>query len=112
MTDFKVKHEELYLEEITNILNTAPRGGVGEVSEGVKISILNIISKLNLSNTELLLNVLQILKTYTNNEDFENICTINFEGYGLENLNKIVMRVFKPNICDLILEKYGVKNEQ
>lgn len=111
MIDFKAKHDELYLEEIQSILNTSHRGGIGEVSKETKTCIFSIIANLNLENTELLLNVLQLLKNNTTDEDFKNICDINFEDYGSENLNKIVMRVFKPNICDLILEKYGVKNE-
>lgn len=112
MIDFNKKHEELYLEEICNILNTTPRGGIGEISKETKTCVLNIIANLNLGNTELLLKILHILKTYTTDKDFKSLCDIKFEDYGTENLNKIVMRVFSPNICDLILEKYGVKNEE
>jgi hypothetical protein len=111
MTNFKTKHDELYLEEITSILNTSSRGGIGELDKETKTCVLNIIANLNLGNTELLINLLQLLKNNTTDDDFKSICAIHFEDYGSENLNKIVMRVFKPNICDLILEKYGKNNE-
>ena len=112
MIDFNKKHEELYLEELKEILNNHKKGLTAGLENDTLQAIFHIIGKFDLRNTELFLNILQVIKNNSTKEDFDFLCKYRFADHHSTSLNHIGNDLFNPNLSELILEKYGVKNEE
>jgi hypothetical protein len=117
MTDFKAKHRELYLEELKELLK--------QYNECKKVDTKNfdlykndifplnklfdLINKFNLSDKGEVLLILKILKSNLSEEDFRTICIYEFNDYSTNSLHKIVYKIFKDHLIDIILESRYAK---
>lgn len=100
MTDFKIKHEELYLQELESI---AEKVGVDE-------EIKKLILKISLTKDNII-KILKILYKNLSEEKLKNILNTGVEDYGNVTLRGKIFLLFEMDFINFLLQKAEQNNE-
>ena len=100
MTDFKTKHEELYLQELESI---AEKVGVDE-------EIKKLILKISLTKDNII-KILKILYKNLSEEKLKNILNTGVEDYGNVTLRGKIYLLFEIDFINFLLNLVEGKNE-
>lgn len=112
MIDFNKKHEELYLEELKEILVKHYSKDSNIPLDNKTISkVFDIVYKFDLKSKEKLITILDLLNNNLSPDNFNFICKFGFEDFGKESFNSIIVKLFEDDMCKIILDR-EIKNEK